>query len=94
MMVKGVNRQIIEINDTGNNYFEKALLFVAPGRSDTPNAKLKAEAKHYLLSLSKAQEPKTLRQRHKIKMRKKHLIVISSAVAFAAAVAVLLLNFL
>ena len=26
-MVKGVNKHIIEINDTGNKYFEKVLLF-------------------------------------------------------------------
>ncbi len=93
-MVKGVNRQIIEINDTGNNYFEKALLFVAPGRSDTPNAKLKVEAKHYLLSLSAPSEQTSLRSRHKAKKRKKHLIVALSALTFIGGLAFILFNFL
>ena len=30
-MIKGVNRQIIEVMDTGNQYFERALLVVRPG---------------------------------------------------------------
>ena len=29
-MIKGVNRQIIEVLDTGNEYFERALLVVRP----------------------------------------------------------------
>lgn len=29
-MTKGVNKQVIEIRETGNEYFEKALLFVKP----------------------------------------------------------------
>lgn len=29
-MIKGVNRQIIEVMDTGNPYFERALLVVRP----------------------------------------------------------------
>ena len=34
-MIKGVNRQIIEVMDTGNQYFERALLVVRPGYTDT-----------------------------------------------------------
>lgn len=29
-MLKGINSQVLEINDTGTEYFEKALLFVKP----------------------------------------------------------------
>jgi len=29
-MIKGVNRKIIEVADTGNKYFERAILFVNP----------------------------------------------------------------
>ena len=29
-MVKGVNRQVLEIHETGCEYFEKALFFVKP----------------------------------------------------------------
>lgn len=30
IMLKGVNKQIIEITDTGNLYIQKAILFVDP----------------------------------------------------------------
>ena len=30
-MLRGVNRQIIEVNDIENPYFERAILFVKPG---------------------------------------------------------------
>lgn len=29
-MIKGVNRQVLEIHETGTKYFEKALFFVRP----------------------------------------------------------------
>ncbi len=29
-MIKGINKQVIEINDTGNPYYEKAWLIVKP----------------------------------------------------------------
>ena len=29
-MLKGINKQVLEIHDTGTEYFEKALLFVRP----------------------------------------------------------------
>lgn len=29
-MVKGVNKRVIEVNNTGNKYFEKIVFYVAP----------------------------------------------------------------
>lgn len=42
-MLRGVNKQIIEINDIGSEYFEKALLFVKADSKIT-NTKLEKEA--------------------------------------------------
>lgn len=44
-MIKGVNRQIIEVTDTGNTYFERALLVVRPGCSDADSDRLHEEAR-------------------------------------------------
>ncbi len=44
-MIKGVNRQIIEVAETGNIYFEKAFLFVRPGIEEMDDNHLKNEAK-------------------------------------------------
>lgn len=47
-MIKGVNRQIIEVTDTGNEYFERALLVVRAGFSDTSPMRLSDEAQRFV----------------------------------------------
>jgi len=47
-MVKGVNRKIIEINNTGNIYFERAILFVNHNLPDHNLEMLKKKAQDYL----------------------------------------------
>lgn len=47
-MIKGVNRQMIEVTDTGNQYFERALLVVRPTCSEYEDDLLREEA-HRLL---------------------------------------------
>ena len=44
-MIKGVNKQFIEVNDTGSRYFERALLVIRPEFNSVPYEKLKGEAK-------------------------------------------------
>ena len=86
-LVKGVNRQIIEINDTGNKYFEKALLFVAAGKSDTAIAELNRQAKEYMLTLSsKTEKAESLRERWQRKNRRKLFIIATAGVILCAAV--------
>ncbi|HCA29630.1 MAG TPA: hypothetical protein DEP23_08725 [Ruminococcaceae bacterium] len=46
-MIKGVNRQIIEVIDTGNEYFERALLVVRPRFADTKPGRLHDEAQRF-----------------------------------------------
>lgn len=43
-MIKGVNRQIIEVSDTGSAYFERALLIVRANCADADTAMLHDEA--------------------------------------------------
>ena len=43
-MIKGVNRQIIEVCDTGNRYFERAWLVVRPDCANTDSSRLHEEA--------------------------------------------------
>ena len=94
-MVRGVNRQIIEINDTGNKYFEKALLFVTPGRGDTSDAKLNYEAKEYLASLSGEIKPtQTLRSHHRKKRLRRGLIIGGCVLSFCTGALLLILNIL
>lgn len=47
-MVKGTNRTVIEINDTGNNMFEKVLFFVTPEYGKLSGKQLKEEAQRLI----------------------------------------------
>lgn len=63
-MLKGVNKQILEITNTDSPYFEKIIFFVRSSSSDTEERKLRAEAEK--ISASTAVKPpksrKTKRQ--------------------------------
>lgn len=43
-MIKGVNKQVVEINETGNEYFEKAIFFVRPEYSGLSEGRLREKA--------------------------------------------------
>ena len=43
-MIKGVNRQIIEVNDTDSELFERAIFFVRPGAESADANALHSEA--------------------------------------------------
>ena len=47
-MVKGVNRQVIEISETNNMYYEKALLVIRPEYCNAQQEVLEREAKNML----------------------------------------------
>ena len=47
-MIKGVNKQIIEINDIENKVFEKAVLYIRPEYSDSSTSKLHNSAKEFI----------------------------------------------
>ncbi len=43
-MIKGVNKQVLEINETNNGFFEKAIFFVKPEYSGISEGKLREKA--------------------------------------------------
>lgn len=47
-MIKGVNKQIIEINDIENEHFYKAILFVRPESSPRSEEYLNKQANEYI----------------------------------------------
>lgn len=52
-MIKGVNRAVIEVNDTGNEYFEKAIFFIRSSHTEDSQKNLEKEAKKYIESSEK-----------------------------------------
>lgn len=63
-MVKGVNRQVLEIRETGSPYFERAFFFVKPEYADTDEKKLRAAAERLFPGTDKV--PKTKHKRSKV----------------------------
>lgn len=84
-MVKGVNKTIIEINNTGSKYFDRVILFVNPSHSLVPRSRLEKRAQEII----RAAEPGKTKEKRK---NRKKLIFLLPAVA-AAAAAVLFIVF-
>lgn len=49
-MVRGVNKRVIEINETGNPYFDKAVLYMSD-RQTTSEQSMEEEARRYLATI-------------------------------------------
>lgn len=86
-MIKGVNKNIVEINDTGNIYFERAVLYVSPEMSDVPYSHLLKEANEYLSSCVPDFPPCKIRK----KISPAAIITVAVLLSAAAALTVLLL---
>lgn len=74
-MIKGVNRQVIEINQTESEYFEKMLLFVKPEFAGMSEKKLREKAGGIILDGKAPAVPK----------RKKRTRLLRSAAGLTAA---------
>lgn len=88
-MVKGVNKTIIEINDTGNKYFDRVLFFVNPDYAGTPQSKLQNRAFDYIET--NADVPRCTAVRTRVSHRRRNILIAASAVIIAAVAIILLI---
>ena len=63
-MIKGVNKQILEITNPESEYFEKIIFFVRSGSADMDDARLKAEAERF--SRQNVKPPKSRRSKKEL----------------------------
>ena len=82
-MLKGVNKSIVEINDTGNMYFEKALLYIRPEMNNVPERHIAREAAEYI----KSNVPDRISAPAEKKRRSLYVFLIHFSVAAAALIA-------
>mgnify|MGYP007121302802 CR=1 FL=1 len=80
-MIKGINRQMIEITDTGSPYFERALLVVQPDMSTADDATLHREAHEVLCGVDSCSH---LRRQHRRLLISRLLLIVLSGVGGAA----------
>lgn len=83
-MVKGVNKSIIEINDTGSEIFEKVVFYISPKFGNLSPKKLIAETDRFTFNFEKrsGRGYKSLRKRMLFKRR----LLICGMILLGAAV--------
>lgn len=85
-MIKGVNKQIVEINYTKNDYIEKAILIINPSKSAIPKAVLSKKADDYMKTITNQKPPPKAKDLTKIR------IAILSILLSAAVITILCLT--
>lgn len=71
-MVKGVNKTIIEVNNTGSKIFDRIVFYVSPSCSNLSAKNLNRAVKNFTFSLDERAGrgyQKTLRHRHVMRRR-------------------------
>ena len=90
-MVKGVNKTIIEISNTGNKLFNRVILFVSPEYVDKSDKKLTEEAQSLIRKLESMSGESLRSAVKRQRKRKKRIIIFSVLGSIAVTVAVLLI---
>lgn len=62
-MIKGINRQVIEISETGSIYYERAWLMVKPAYAQMHSSILEKEARSFLKDIDAPSSMKSKRNR-------------------------------
>jgi len=92
-LIRGVNRQIIEISQTDSEFFERALLFVRPGYAGLDNERLRHEANKMLATIGTLPAPAPRRRiTQRLRRRLAFLSLFFLAALLCAAVLILLLR--
>ena len=81
-MVKAVNKLVLEINNTENEYFEKAIFYIRPEMS----CKLRSQAQLYLNKIS-LEKPEKFRSNGKLP----YIIGITAGISAALIISAVLL---
>ena len=80
-MVKGVNKTVIEVNDTGSKMFEKVVFFVPPKYGNLKATALNKAVKEFLFNMENHKPSKrSLRKRVRLKRNAKVFLFSSAAI--------------
>lgn len=77
-MLKGVNRQVVEVAETGSDYFERALFFVNPKYYGITDGKLREKAQTLMTAAGAPPKSKKTEKKNKLKTA---LAIAASAAA-------------
>jgi len=95
-MLRGINRSIIEINETENRYFERVLIFVRPEFGSFPESYLQKEAAKMVSGMNT--RPLGFKNKKRISARKKaafkRRLICGTLLGVAALVSIFLISIL
>ncbi len=84
-MVKGVNKTVIEINDTGSKYFDRIVFYVNPDYSFISQNKLEGRAIDYVSEGFDCGNYKSAKRAKKIKKLWAAIAILAAAALVSAA---------
>lgn len=90
-MVKGVNKTVIEVNDTGSKLFEKIVFYVTPQYGTLSAKQLQRAAREFSFSFSEATVTHKSVRRVCAKKKKVRLSLIIGGAALFLAVGLLII---
>lgn len=88
-MIKGINRQVVEVSDTGSEYFEKIMFFVKPEYVSLSEGKIKEYAGR--ITATSSAPPKAAKREGGKRLE---ILKITASVLFGSAVTLLLVGML
>ncbi len=89
-MVKGVNKTVIEVNNTGSLLFEKIVFYVSPDYGNLSAKQLKKAASAFSFNYSTTKKS-SLRKKYRLRKRRIFFCITAFAVlVFATALIILL----
>ena len=87
-MIKGINRQVVEVNDTGCDYFEKIMFFIKPEYASISEGKIRERAG--LIASKTTAAPPTRLKKSRFANFTKYALAFAVGVIFALGVTALL----
>lgn len=81
-MIKGINRQVVEVRETGSDYFERILFFVKPEYASVSEGKIRERAG---LIAGKGEKPPVTRKKSE-KYRQLAFLAVAAVAGFIAGV--------
>lgn len=90
-MVKGVNKTVIEVNNTGSKLFEKIVFYVTPEYGNLSAKQLRRAASAFSFNYDSPPNTGTLRKRYKRKRMLRLLLLSIPAVLVLAVVLAIIL---
>ncbi|MBQ8793214.1 MAG: hypothetical protein IJZ63_00525 [Clostridia bacterium] len=91
-MVRGVNKTVIEVNNTGSKIFDRVVFYVSPTYSNLSQKNLNKAIKSFTLGLDERvpRSRMTLRQRHILRRRVIIATIVGGLLLIGTALAIIL----